>query len=122
MGLRSNTHGSTAAPALRRAPRDLPSVADVALRSRPADNSHSQHVHGGIARHAEARLHVRLNRREQEVLALLRYRLTDPEIAEFLSISTRTVESHVARILSKLQARNRREAAALAGGHGLKSS
>jgi DNA-binding NarL/FixJ family response regulator len=56
----------------------------------------------------------RLTRREREVLGLLCLRLTDAEIALRLSVGTRTVESHVASILTKLNARNRREAAARA--------
>jgi DNA-binding NarL/FixJ family response regulator len=48
------------------------------------------------------------------VLALLCHRLTDREIAHQLCIGTRTVESHVACILTKLHAGNRREAAAVA--------
>lgn len=55
-----------------------------------------------------------LTRREREVLELLCHRLTDSEIAHHLCIGTRTVESHVSRILDKLQASNRREAAAAA--------
>jgi DNA-binding NarL/FixJ family response regulator len=55
---------------------------------------------------------VCLTRREREVLALLQQRLTDPEIAQHLCIGTRTVESHVARILAKLGAANRRDAIA----------
>ncbi len=55
-----------------------------------------------------------LTRREREVLGLLCLRLTDAEIARRLFIGTRTVESHVANILTKLHARNRREAAARA--------
>ena len=63
--------------------------------------------------------HVRLTRREREVLLLLGQRLTDREIGELLFIGHRTVECHVARVLAKLNARNRREAAAIAARLGL---
>ncbi|MGH2616568.1 MAG: ATP-binding protein [Thermomicrobiales bacterium] len=59
-----------------------------------------------------------LTRREQEVLALLAQHLTDAQIAERLYLSPRTASNHVANILSKLGAANRREAAALATRHG----
>jgi non-specific serine/threonine protein kinase len=55
-----------------------------------------------------------LTPREQEVLALLAGRLTDPEIAEALYISPQTASTHVKRVLGKLGVSNRREAAALA--------
>jgi DNA-binding CsgD family transcriptional regulator len=60
-----------------------------------------------------------LTRREREVLVLLCQRLTDNEIAAALFISPRTASGHVANVMSKLGAANRREAAALAARLGL---
>jgi DNA-binding CsgD family transcriptional regulator len=60
-----------------------------------------------------------LTKRELEVLALLCEHLTDAEIAERLFLSPRTASNHVANILSKLGAANRREAITLATRHGL---
>jgi DNA-binding NarL/FixJ family response regulator len=56
---------------------------------------------------------VRLSAREREVLKLLANGRTDREIAEALTISPRTAETHVAAILRKLEVRNRSEAAML---------
>lgn len=55
-----------------------------------------------------------LTARERDVLSLLACRQTDAEIADQLFISYRTVTTHVTRIFDKLDASNRREAAAIA--------
>ncbi len=60
-----------------------------------------------------------LTYREQEVLALLCQRQTNVEIAAALFLSPRTVETHVAHVIAKLGATNRREAAAQAVRGGL---
>ncbi len=56
----------------------------------------------------------RLTRREREVLALLAAGRTNRQIAERLTISLPTAESHVHNILGKLGVTNRTEAAAFA--------
>lgn len=54
-----------------------------------------------------------LTAREHDVLALLIKGMTNPEIAEQLSISRATVKVHISNILSKLGVANRAEAIAL---------
>jgi DNA-binding CsgD family transcriptional regulator/tetratricopeptide (TPR) repeat protein len=87
----------------------------VDLASAPATGKRASHA----ASQAVQTPADRLSRREREVLGLLCQRLTDPEIADRLFLSPRTVESHVAHILQKLDAANRREAAATAARLGL---
>jgi predicted ATPase/DNA-binding CsgD family transcriptional regulator len=60
-----------------------------------------------------------LSRREQEVLRQLAEGKSNPEIAEALFIGRATVKTHVVNILSKLDARSRTEAVAVAQRRGL---
>ena len=53
-------------------------------------------------------------RREAEVLSLVARGYTNREIADALVISVKTASVHVSHILRKLDAPNRREAAAIA--------
>jgi predicted ATPase/DNA-binding CsgD family transcriptional regulator len=95
-----------------------PGVSDVvATAAFPWEPTSGASISPLPASTAELRLVPDLTRREQEVLDLLCQRLTDAEIAEHLFISPRTVSSHVANVLVKLGAANRREAAALAVRH-----
>ncbi len=60
-----------------------------------------------------------LTSREVQVLALLVQGHTNPELAERLHVSAKTVEHHVSSILEKLEVRSRTEAAAAALGLGI---
>jgi predicted ATPase/DNA-binding CsgD family transcriptional regulator len=72
----------------------------------------------GIATHAEPaglpQDPITLTPREHDVLRLIVDGRSDREIADALFIGTRTVQSHVANLLAKLEVGNRAEAAAVA--------
>ena len=69
-----------------------------------------------VARRHEAALGI-LSRREREVLALLGEGLSNPQIADRLFITRKTVEHHVASILAKAGLSGRAEAAVWAAQH-----
>jgi two-component system response regulator DevR len=56
---------------------------------------------------------IELSDRERQIAGFLVQGLTNKEIAEQLFLSTETIKSYVARILRKLGARNRVQAAVL---------
>jgi NarL family two-component system response regulator LiaR len=64
---------------------------------------------------------VELKEREQEVLKLLANGLTNPQIADCLSLSVSTIKFYVSAILEKLDVDTRTEAAAWAIRHGIVS-
>jgi len=59
----------------------------------------------------QQRMQSELSKREQEVLDLIALGKTNSDIAKALFISVRTVKFHVSSILTKLNVRNRTEAA-----------
>ena len=68
----------------------------------------SEHYRGGINPFTD------LSEREQEVLRLIAQGMSNSEIAGRLSVSERTVKSHVSRILYKLNLSDRTQAAVFA--------
>jgi DNA-binding NarL/FixJ family response regulator len=72
------------------------------------------HVIANPSQSTTARTRYELTRREVEVLSLLTEHLSDREIADRLFLSPRTIERHVSNILLKMEAPNRRLAAAQA--------
>ncbi len=62
-------------------------------------------------RRCRAGARARLTPREQEILALLRYGLSNTEISDQLFLSPRTVSTHVEKVLRKLGVANRVAAA-----------
>lgn len=52
-------------------------------------------------------MELKLSLRETEIIILIANGFSDKEIANHLNISPRTIQTHVNRTCSKLQARNR---------------
>jgi DNA-binding NarL/FixJ family response regulator len=63
----------------------------------------------------------KLSPRENQVLALVASGYSNQEIADELNIAHNTVKNHLRSILSKLEVKNRAQAAAYAVRHGLVS-
>ncbi|MFF3836726.1 response regulator [Streptomyces sp. NPDC001930] len=68
---------------------------------------------------AEALPRAALTGREEEVLRLMATGLSNPEIAESLTVSLETVKTHVGNVLTKLGAQNRTHAVVIAYESGL---
>lgn len=90
-------------------------IADFGLEATPAELTrlnrlrraiHSREQHALDSRQI---LTERLTKREREVANLITQELTDPEIADSLGLSVRTVNAHVRSILAKLNIKSRRE-------------
>ncbi len=94
------------------AERDDPGSADR-VRALAARLAADRGLPAASARAAHAR--AALRPREREVAQLVALRLTNAEIAERLSLSVRTVESHVYRASTRLGLRSRAELAAAVG-------
>jgi DNA-binding NarL/FixJ family response regulator len=96
-----------------------PAAQDEALhdqQSPPASRSLSTRPDFGAR---ARRVHTALTEREREVLCLVAGGATNHTIASRLFISPKTASVHVSRILTKLDATTRTEAAALAHASGL---
>ncbi|MEZ0581354.1 response regulator transcription factor [Nocardioides sp. MH1] len=78
------------------------------LASYPAPRRHLQVVHQVESRrYAQPHWADRLSGREVEVLHCIAAGLSTTEIAQTLFISTATVKSHIARLISKVEVRDR---------------
>lgn len=98
--------------------KDAPAgtILDAIRRIAAGERTFAPDLLAGAEREAAAR---KLSPREAEVLALLATGLRNREIATRLGLSEATVKLHVHSLLAKLGAKDRTEAAAIAGRRGL---
>jgi DNA-binding NarL/FixJ family response regulator len=75
----------------------------------PPETLHDFLSEVGSVLRKDARARQTTTRREDEILELVRRRLSNREIADLLQIRVSTVKFHLSNILSKLHARNRRD-------------
>ena len=101
--------------------RTMAEATEIASVSSSASPIAASHRPPSVARTPAAR-RLGLTARELEVLGYLVQRYTDREIADALTISLRTVTTHVGRILTKLGVEGRRQAATEAARLGLLAS
>ncbi len=97
------------------AAKQEPSPVPEAARNTPPARADGM---GGTARDVPAAVYS-LTAREREVLALVGQGLTNAEIADRLFLAETTAKTHVHRIMGKLQARDRVQAALIANRAGL---
>lgn len=93
----------------------LNAVATVARGHRHFDSATAESL-------ADGAMGITLSRREAQILERMFLGLTNPQIAEQLAISARTVTMFVSKILEKLGAKTRTEAVAIALRRGLLST
>lgn len=88
----------------------LEAIRKVASGENYFSNEAARAIEAGVneenSKSEEESFHLRLSRREKEVLQLIVEEHTTQEIADQLSISMKTVETHRRNLLSKLNARN----------------
>ena len=76
----------------------------------PAIARRLMHYFGALKRARPAHVFPDLTEREREILALIAQHRTNPEIAERLMLSPKTIRNHVSNIFTKLQVADRAEA------------
>ena len=92
--------------------RDLERAEDACVLVGPGLVESGGGVRGDVA--VDVLAEAGVTRRERDVLGAIGERQTNSEIAALLSVSERTVESHVSALLRKLGAANRLELASIA--------